>query len=93
LRPRSWLGLASLAAGALNAASDDLLNMTEKPVTQFGKTPAGRYGAASGCADKTLQLTWPALALRHAGPRSRKISATSKAGRDTRRVSRAAGPR
>src|SRR6266436_10367871 len=30
------------------------------------------------------RLTWPALALRHAGPRSRKISATSKAGRDTR---------
>src|SRR5260370_5485520 len=36
-------------------------------------------------ADITLscsRLTWPALALRHAGPRSRKISATSKAGRD-----------
>src|SRR5450432_1747047 len=30
------------------------------------------------------RLTWPALALRHAGPRSRKISATSKAGRGTR---------
>src|SRR5947207_3629680 len=36
-------------------------------------------------ADLTLswsRLTWPALALRHAGPRSGKISATSKAGRD-----------
>jgi len=33
------------------------------------------------------RLTWPALALRHAGPRSRKISATSKAGRGTRAVS------
>jgi hypothetical protein len=31
-----------------------------------------------------LRLTWPALALRHAGPWSRKISATSKAGRATR---------
>src|SRR5450631_3821661 len=30
------------------------------------------------------RLTWPALALRHTGPWSRKISATSKAGRDTR---------
>jgi hypothetical protein len=30
------------------------------------------------------RLTWPALALRHAGPWSRKISATSKAGRATR---------
>ena len=30
------------------------------------------------------RLTWPALALRHAGPWPRKISATSKAGRDTR---------
>src|SRR5260370_25654573 len=30
------------------------------------------------------RLTWPALALRHAGPRPRKISATSKAGRYTR---------
>src|SRR5258708_31952171 len=30
------------------------------------------------------RLTWPAWALRHAGPWSRKISATSKAGRDTR---------
>src|SRR6266849_7328116 len=30
------------------------------------------------------RLTWPALALRHAGPWSRKTSATSKAGRDTR---------
>ncbi len=29
------------------------------------------------------RLTWPALAWRHAGPWSRKISATSKAGRDT----------
>src|SRR5829696_1552075 len=28
------------------------------------------------------RLTWPALALRHAGPRSRKISAISKAGCD-----------
>src|SRR5712692_3571505 len=38
-------------------------------------------------ADMTLswpRLTWPALALRHAGPRSRKISATSSAGRGTR---------
>src|SRR5438445_10207489 len=36
-------------------------------------------------ADITLscsRLIWPALALRHAGPRSRKISATSKVGRD-----------
>ena len=30
------------------------------------------------------RLTWPALALRHAGPWPRKISATSNAGRDTR---------
>lgn len=29
------------------------------------------------------RLTWPALALRHAAPWSRKISATSSAGRDT----------
>src|SRR3954447_17312434 len=29
------------------------------------------------------RLTWPAWACRHAGPRSRKISATSRAGRDT----------
>src|ERR1700716_1366844 len=28
------------------------------------------------------RLTWPALALRHAAPWSRKISATSSAGRD-----------
>ena len=38
-------------------------------------------------ADMTLswpRLTWPALALRHAVPRSRKISATSRTGRDTR---------
>ena len=27
------------------------------------------------------KLTWPALALRHAGPWSRKISATSRTGR------------
>src|SRR5260370_3604709 len=33
------------------------------------------------------RLTWPALALRHAGPWSRKIPATSKAGRDTRAAS------
>jgi hypothetical protein len=30
------------------------------------------------------RLRWPALALRHAGPWPRKISATSSAGRDTR---------
>src|SRR6266403_6358987 len=38
-------------------------------------------------ADITLswpRLTWPALALRHAGPWPRKISATSRAGRATR---------
>src|ERR1700732_2753981 len=29
------------------------------------------------------RLTWPALAQRHAAPWSRKISATSSAGRDT----------
>src|SRR5437763_16701680 len=29
------------------------------------------------------RLTWPALAARHAAPWSRKISATSSAGRDT----------
>ena len=29
------------------------------------------------------RLTWPALAERHAAPWSRKISATSSAGRDT----------
>jgi len=28
------------------------------------------------------RLTWPALALRHAGPGPRKISATSSDGRD-----------
>jgi hypothetical protein len=36
-------------------------------------------------ADMTLswpRLTWPALALRHAGPWPRKISATSSDGRD-----------
>src|SRR6267154_6049986 len=36
-------------------------------------------------ADITLswpRLTWPALACRHAGPWPRKISATSRAGRD-----------
>src|SRR6202022_3758813 len=32
------------------------------------------------------RLTWPALALRHAGPWPRKISATSSAGRATRRA-------
>src|SRR5439155_22742190 len=30
------------------------------------------------------RLTWPALALRHAGPWTRKMSATSRAGRATR---------
>src|ERR1700751_6312531 len=29
------------------------------------------------------RLTWPALVCRHAGPKSRKISATSRAGRTT----------
>src|SRR5664280_1260931 len=33
------------------------------------------------------RLTWPALARRHAGPWSRKMSATSSDGRDTRRAS------
>src|SRR6266705_931501 len=33
------------------------------------------------------RLTWPALALRHAGPWPRKTSATSSDGRDTRRAS------
>ena len=36
-------------------------------------------------ADMTFswpRLTWPALALRHAGPWARKISATSSDGRD-----------
>ena len=39
------------------------------------------------------RLTWPALALRHAGPWSRKISATSRTGRATKAgVRRAARP-
>jgi len=39
------------------------------------------------------RLTWPALARRHAAPWSRKISATSSAGRDTApTVTPAAGP-
>src|ERR1700745_2007129 len=41
-------------------------------------------------ADITLscsRLTWPALASRHAGPCSRKMSASSSAGRDTRAAS------
>src|SRR6267154_5815639 len=38
------------------------------------------------------RLTWPALALRHAGPWPRKISATSKAGRDTRALASAGRP-
>src|SRR6266568_341341 len=33
------------------------------------------------------RLTWPAWAWRHAGPWLRKISATSKTGRDTRAAS------
>ena len=37
------------------------------------------------------RLTWPALALRHAGPWPRKISATSSAGRDTRAACQAGG--
>ena len=37
------------------------------------------------------RLTWPALALRHAGPWSRKISATSSAGRATRAARYAGG--
>src|SRR5215218_10912721 len=38
------------------------------------------------------RLTWPALALRHAGPWARKISATSKGGRDTRALASAGRP-
>src|ERR1700674_2259324 len=37
------------------------------------------------------RLTWPALARRHAAPWSRKISATSSAGRDTAPVRRRLG--
>ena len=37
------------------------------------------------------RLTWPALAWRHAEPWSRKISATSNAGRDTRAARYAGG--
>jgi hypothetical protein len=45
-------------------------------------------------ADITLscpRLTWPALALRHAGPWPRKISATSNLGRATRAARQAGG--
>src|SRR6266702_8215153 len=38
------------------------------------------------------RLTWPALALRHAGPWPRKISATSKAGRDISALASAGRP-
>ena len=44
-----------------------------------------RRAAALDRADITFnwsRLTWPALARRHAAPWSRKISATSSAGRD-----------
>jgi len=37
------------------------------------------------------RLTWPALALRHAAPKSRKMSATSRAGRAIGAVAYAGG--
>ena len=55
---------------------------------------AERCRAAALDADITFnwsRLTWPALARRHAGPWSRKISATSKAGRSTRAARQVGG--
>src|SRR4029434_4126379 len=59
----------------------------EAPSSQRSTCPPSAAVRQLSIADITFnwsRLTWPALALRHAGPWSRKISATSKAGRDTR---------
>ena len=44
---------------------------------------AVRQCSMAAIAFNWSRLTWPALAARHAAPWSRKISATSSAGRDT----------
>src|SRR6202171_1591804 len=61
-----------------------------EPFSQRATCPPSAAVRQLSIADITFnwsRLTWRALALRHAGPWSRKISATSKAGRDTRAAS------
>src|ERR1700730_4045785 len=58
----------------------------QAPFSQRATWPPRAAVRQLSMADITFswsRLTWPAWALRHAGPQSRKISATSKAGRDT----------
>ena len=63
------------------AKSGPALNMSGYP--GWPPRAAVRQFSIADITFSWSRLTWPALALRHAGPRSRKISAT-KAGRDTR---------
>jgi hypothetical protein len=54
--------------------------------SQLSTCPPNAAVRQRSIADMTLswpRLTWPAWEARHAGPRRRKMSATSTAGRDT----------
>ena len=93
---RQQLGLAfghpllcrrALALGAVPVATGIVGDDGIGAVLAARDVPAQhrRAAALDRCHDLELpKLTWPALACRHAAPWSRKISATSSAGRNMR---------
>ena len=80
-----FLGSGGLALGAVPVAAGIVANAQVRAgLAAFDMTAQRRRSAAS-IADMTFswpRLTWPAWDARHAGPRRRKMSATSTAGRD-----------
>ena len=83
------LGGGRLAPGAVSVAAAVVGNDGIGEFSQRATCPPSAIVRQRSMADITFiwsRLTCPALALRHAAPWSRKISATSNAGRDTRRL-------
>ena len=97
VRHRQQLGLArgqpvlcrrALALRAMPVAAgvvgDDRCARTSSQRATWPPSAAVRQFSIADITFSWPRLTWPALAWRHAGPWSRKISATSSDGRDTR---------
>ena len=73
LQPLTRRRALALRAVAITATVEGNVRVAARAVLQFSMALITLSWA---------RLTWPALALRHAGPQSRKMSATSRAGRD-----------
>ena len=85
-----FLGRGGLALWAMPVAARIVGDAQVGAVSQRSTCPPSAAVRQRSIADMTLswpRLTWPAWDARQAGPRWRKMSATSTAGRDNGRAS------